>query len=74
MLGAGNSMSQERLDQACEQHLAANFGQEVDFAIERSLPELLDVGLVTIRDVSACSATRLADTVQATMRQPLWLI
>ena len=44
-------MSQEKLDQACEQHLAANFGQEVDFAIERSLPELLDVGLVTVQNV-----------------------
>ena len=45
-------MSQDRLDQACEEHLAAHFGQEVDFAIERSLPELLDVGLVTVNDVS----------------------
>ena len=59
MMGAGKSMSQERLDQACEQHLAANFGQKVDFAIERSLPELLDVGLVTVRDVSvSCCPSR----------------
>ena len=44
-------MSRDRLDQACEQHLAKAFGQEVDFAIERSLPELLSDGLVTQHEV-----------------------
>ena len=46
-------MSKERLDQACEDHVARQFGQEVDFAIERSLPELLSDGLVTQQGVRA---------------------
>lgn len=58
-------MSQEKLDQACEQHLAANFGQEVDFAIERSLPELLDVGLVTVQDVRPPLSWRMSCRVSS---------
>jgi hypothetical protein len=40
-------MSQAELDGACERHLAERFGERRDFAIENSLPTLLQDGLIS---------------------------
>lgn len=39
-------MSHDELDAACEEYLNRTYGEQVDFAIERSLPELLRDGMV----------------------------
>lgn len=49
--GAGKSMSHNDLDEACEAYLERTFGERVDFAIERSLPELLQDGMVNDHEV-----------------------
>ena len=46
-------MSRQELDKTCEDYLQNTFGESVDFAIERSLPELLDDGLI-IQDAQVC--------------------
>ena len=49
---AGTPLSQADLDGACERHLRERFGERRDFAIENSLPTLLQDGLIG-RDAQA---------------------
>ena len=48
---AGKSMFRQQLDEACESYLQETYNELVDFAIERSLPELFQDGLVTENEV-----------------------
>ena len=68
-------MSHQALDEACEGYLQSNFGEPVDFAIERSLPELLQDGMITEDNVCrscACCTLRSAYTTTYILQlQPL---
>ncbi|KAK9809543.1 hypothetical protein WJX73_000179 [Symbiochloris irregularis] len=59
LLFSGKSMTHRELDDECEAYLMNSFNERVDFAIERSLPELLEDGLVTEDDKGVLTATPL---------------
>jgi hypothetical protein len=46
-LVAGVPLSQQELDKECEEYLYKHFGEKLDFAIENSLPFLLEDGLIS---------------------------
>lgn len=43
---AGEPLTQHQLDRLCEKNLKQIFGEAVDFALENSLPVLIEYGLV----------------------------
>lgn len=44
---AENPLTEAQLDEAIEAHLAAKFGEKLDFALEAAVPTLLQDGLVS---------------------------
>ena len=44
---AENPLTEAQLDEAIEAHLAAKFGEKLDFALEAAVPTLLADGLVS---------------------------
>ena len=44
---AGEPITQSQLDRRCEDYLKSNFKEAVDFALENSLPLLLEDGLIS---------------------------
>lgn len=44
--GEGQGLTQRQLDEKCENYLKSSFGEAVDFALENSLPLLLEDGLI----------------------------
>ena len=59
LLHTGRPMTQAELDGACEEHLRARLGERRDFAIENSLPTLLQDGLVSRNSQVGLSSTSL---------------
>jgi len=57
---ADKKMTDADLDAACEAHLAAKFGEKLDFALENALPTLLQDGLVKREGVRRRAAPRRA--------------
>lgn len=49
---AGKPVTAKELDERCEAYLKEHFGEAVDFALEKSLPVLIEDGLIT-RDAEA---------------------
>lgn len=46
-MNAGEPITQSQLDRTCEDYLKTNFKEAVDFALENSLPLLLEDGLIS---------------------------
>ena len=44
---AGEKLTQSQLDEKCEDYLKRTFKEAVDFALENSLPLLLEDGLIS---------------------------
>ena len=57
---ADKKMTDADLDAACEAHLAAKFGEKLDFALENALPTLLQDGLIKREGVRPCRAALCA--------------
>jgi len=55
---ADKKMTDADLDAACEAHLAAKFGEKLDFALENALPTLLQDGLIKREGVRRRAAPR----------------
>jgi hypothetical protein len=57
LTGTGRPMTKAELDERCEKYLEDRFGEKIDFAIENTLPSLLQDGLIVSTDAVWCTAS-----------------